>query len=77
MGPALGEPEEARNWLSVLFVPLHVWHLVVQVIDSLLQPAPIPEWNEIAARIFENLHDRLTSTPSVFIISPLRDFFMF
>ncbi|KAG2327951.1 hypothetical protein Bca52824_010679 [Brassica carinata] len=44
-----GEPDETRDHL--FFACPYTYTLWLQVIDSLLRPAPTPDWNEIIERI--------------------------
>ena len=54
-----GEPEESRDHL--FFACPYTYGLWLQIIGSLLRPAPSPDWNEILARILHSAHDRLVS----------------
>lgn len=53
-----GEPEEYRDHLY--FACPYTYGLWLQVIGSLLRPAPSPDWAEILARILSTAHDRIT-----------------
>lgn len=57
--PLCGETEESRDHL--FFACPYTYGLWLQVIGSLLRPAPLHDWAKILATILSTVHDRLTS----------------
>lgn len=57
--PFCGEPEESRDHL--FFACLYTYGLWMDIIVSILRPAPSPGWAKILARILHTEHDRLAS----------------
>lgn len=53
--PLCGEPEESRDQL--FFACPYTYEIWLQVIGSLLRPAPSPDWAEILARILSVAYD--------------------